>query len=84
MVDTDRQISVFKGCFSNLLALIWRVTRALFAVSRFLSRNSLVFEISRYLAKKLENRTNIDRLIYIKDPINPLTLRGHNQLNNLT
>ena len=25
------------------------------------------FEISRYLAKILENRTNIDRLIYIKD-----------------
>ena len=36
-------------------------------ICRFLSRNSLVFEISRYLAKKLENRTNIDRLIYIKE-----------------
>ena len=44
-----------------------RYARPLCCFSLF-SRNSLVFETdSRYLAKTLENRTNIERLIYIKD-----------------
>ena len=63
------EVLYLRALIIKVLALIWRATRALFAISRFLSRNSLVFEISRYLAKKLENRTNIDRLIYIKDKV---------------
>ena len=58
-------ILALESCIFIFTSVNLARTRALFAVSRFLSRNSLVFEISKYLAKILENRTNIDRLIYI-------------------
>ena len=52
--------------FSNTSVNLARYARPLFAVARFLSS----FEIDsrfREPRKTLENRTNIDRLIYIKD-----------------
>ena len=52
--------------FSNTSVNLARYVRSLLCFSlSFEFRDR--FEISRYLAKTLENQTNIDRLIYIKD-----------------